>query len=242
MKHYTRIILIIIIFQKAIYSQSIQGTSGLINLPTARMLEDKKLVIGAAFIPKNIFQRYNRKFNPGLNTYVTYAILPYTEVMFRYTHELNTPIRPPTINQYGYFPDRMFSIRFRVLGETKVLPSIVFGFHDLSSILNKTVSAATNYNASYIVFSKKINLKLIHFDFSSGYAYKLGEFKNYEYAGFFIGSDVQFSKYKNLNFYFEYDSKYPNIGFNINLINKFVLRYGLINLSNPTISFNYILN
>ena len=33
-------------------------------------------MIGAAFIPKPYFQRYERRLNPGLNTYVTYADRP----------------------------------------------------------------------------------------------------------------------------------------------------------------------
>ena len=92
-----KLILIVLLLVGGVVSgQSVTGTSGLIHIPSARMLEDGQLVIGAAFIPKPYFQRYERRLNPGLNTYVTYALFPFMEVMFRYTHELNVPVTMET--------------------------------------------------------------------------------------------------------------------------------------------------
>ena len=84
------------------------------------MLEDGQLVLGAAYIPKPYFQRYGRRNNPGLNTYITYGILPFVEVMFRFTHELNMPVNTTT----RYFPDRMLTIRARLLNEKKYLQQL----------------------------------------------------------------------------------------------------------------------
>ncbi len=99
------------------YGQSVTGTSGLIHIPSARMLEDGQLVFRAS-IPKPFF-RFGKNLNPGLNTYITYGILPFVEIMFRYTHELNIPVNART----QYFPDRMFGFRARLLNEKKLLPS-----------------------------------------------------------------------------------------------------------------------
>ena len=48
-----KLILIVLLLVGGVASgQSVTGTSGLIHIPSARMLEDGQLVIGAAFIPK----------------------------------------------------------------------------------------------------------------------------------------------------------------------------------------------
>ena len=86
------VVIVFLVVSGVVSGQSVTGTSGLIHIPSARMLEDGQLVIGAAFIPKPYFQRYERRLNPGLNTYVTYALFPFMEVMFRYSHEFNVPV------------------------------------------------------------------------------------------------------------------------------------------------------
>ena len=90
------IVILFLVVSGVVSGQSVTGTSGLIHIPSARMLEDGQLVLGAAYIPKPYFFRYGRNNNPGLNTYITYGILPFVEVMFRYTHELNTPVNIET--------------------------------------------------------------------------------------------------------------------------------------------------
>ena len=47
--------LVFLLISSSIYSQSFNGTSGLIHIPSARIIEDGKLVIGAAYIPKPYF-------------------------------------------------------------------------------------------------------------------------------------------------------------------------------------------
>ena len=83
------------------------------------MFEDGTLAIGAAFIPPGYYKRtFGTKKgdivpNAGLNTFVTVNLFPFMEVMFRYSHELNQPVTPVT----KYFPDRMFTARFKLLNE-----------------------------------------------------------------------------------------------------------------------------
>ena len=128
------------------FSQATNGMSGLIHIPSARMLDDGQLVLGAAFIPKPYFQRYYRRINPGLNTYITYGILPFIEVMFRYTHELNLKVNPQT----QYFPDRMLGIRARILKEKKIIPAVVIGFQDSSAVFGGTCIGCSNYIANIV--------------------------------------------------------------------------------------------
>ncbi|MDC0875220.1 YjbH domain-containing protein [Flavobacteriaceae bacterium] len=99
-------------------------------MPSARMLDDGKVIIGAAYIPKPYFQIYNRKINPGLNSYITCGILPFLEIMFRYTHELIIPVN----TKIEYFPDRMLKILARFFKEKKYFPATVFGLQDISAL------------------------------------------------------------------------------------------------------------
>ena len=79
------VVIVFLVVSGVVSAQSVTGTSGLIHIPSARMLEDGQLVIGAAYIPKPYFTYVNRggylggqlRNNPGLNTYITYAILPF---------------------------------------------------------------------------------------------------------------------------------------------------------------------
>ena len=70
---------LMLVFGISSYGQSVTGTSGLIHIPSARMLEDGQLVLGAAYIPKPYFFRYEKGINPGVNSYLTYSILPFVE-------------------------------------------------------------------------------------------------------------------------------------------------------------------
>jgi hypothetical protein len=200
------------------------------------MLEDGQLVLGAAYIPKPYFQRYDRRINPGLNTYFTYGILPFIEIMFRYTHELNLRVNPIT----EYFPDRMLSLRVRVLNEKKNLPAIVFGLQDASAVSGNTCLNCTNYSATYFVGSKNIKTGFGNFDLSIGYAFDFKELKAKDFKGVFGGISFSPNFYNNASILFEHNSKGINAGINMIVLSRFNLMLGIWNLDKPTFSFNYL--
>ena len=230
------LLLIILLISWKGFSQSTNGMSGLIHIPSARMLEDGQLVIGAAYIPKPYFQRYNRRLNPGLNTYITYGILPFVEVMFRYTHELNMPVNTTT----GYFPDRMLGFRARLLSEKKYLPALVLGLQDASAITGDTCLVCSNYSATYFVGSKNIKTEFGNFDLTLGYAFDFFELKSKDYMGVFGGISFSPNFFKNTSILIENNSKGINTGIGLTGFSKFNLMLGLWNLDKPTFSFNYL--
>ena len=230
------LLLIILLISWKGFSQSTNGMSGLIHIPSARMLEDGQLVIGAAYIPKPYFQRYNRRLNPGLNTYITYGILPFVEVMFRYTHELNMPVNTTT----GYFPDRMLGFRARLLSEKKYLPALVLGLQDASAITGDTCLVCSNYSATYFVGSKNIKTEFGNFDLTLGYAFDFFELKSKDYMGVFGGISFSPNFFKNASILIENNSKGINTGIGLTGFSKFNLMLGLWNLDKPTFSFNYL--
>ena len=230
------VIIVFLVVSGVVSGQSVTGTSGLIHIPSARMLEDGQLVLGAAYIPKPYFQRYNRRINPGLNTYITYGILPFVEVMFRYTHELNTPVNAETL----YFPDRMLGFRARLLKEKKYIPAIVLGLQDASALFGETCLSCSNYSATYFVGSKSLKTGLGDFDFSIGYAFDFLELKSKDYMGVFGGISFSPNIYKNASILFEHNSKGFNTGVRWSVFSRFNLMLCFWNLDKPTFSFNYL--
>ena len=230
------VVIVFLVVSGVVSAQSVTGTSGLIHIPSARMLEDGQLVLGAAYIPKPYFQRYERRLNPGLNTYITYGILPFVEVMFRYTHELNIPVNVET----QYFPDRMLGFRARLLTEKKYLPAIVLGLQDASAIFGDTCLNCSNYTATYFVGSKNFKTKFGDFDISLGYAFDFLELEAKDYKGVFGGISFSPNFNKNASILFEHNSKGINTGINMIVLSRFSLMLGLWNLDKPTFSFNYL--
>jgi len=229
------VVIVFLVVSGVVSGQSVTGTTGLIQIPSARMLEDGQLVLGAAYIPKPYFFRYGKNINPGVNSYITYGILPFVEVMFRYTHELNTPVNIET----KYFPDRMLGFRARLLNEKKYLPAIVLGLQDASAIFGDTCLNCSNYSATYFVGSKNFKTDFGNFDLSVGYAFEFLELKSKDYMGVFGGISFSPNFYKNASILFEHNSKGINAGINVIVLSRFNLMFGLWNLDKPTFSFNY---
>lgn len=233
---------ILLVFGSISYGQSVTGTSGLIHIPSARMLEDGQLVLGAAYIPTGYFSRTynpnreNIKINPGLNTYITYGILPFVEVMFRYTHELNMPVNVIT----QYFPDRMLGFRARLLSEKKYLPAIVLGLQDTSAIFAKTCLGCSNFSATYFVSSKNFKFDFGDFDISIGYAFDFLELKSKDFKGFFGGLSFSPNFYDKISISIEHNSNGVNSGINLNPFKPIKLMIGVWDLKKPTFSFNYL--
>ena len=89
-------------------SASDYGTTGLIDVPTARMQQDGYLTVGAAF--DGLHQSY----------YATYQAFPWLEATFRYTG----------FEDFFYW-DRNYAIKARLLEETDYLPQLAIGARDL---------------------------------------------------------------------------------------------------------------
>lgn len=233
--------IILIIYSLDSNCQSVTGTSGLINVPSARMLKDDQLVLGGSYIPKSYFQRYGRYINPGVNTFITYGILPFVELSFRYTHELNTPVKAPSADEIGYFPDRMFSIRYRLVNEKKYFPSIVLGLEDVTFLLSPSCKGCSNYSSIYFTFSKEIKLSSYILDLNFGFPIKkFNEIRNY-YTNLFFGVALRLNSQDNISIIIENDSRYFNTGVKIKPIKNLNMMFGLYDFKKMTFSLNIFL-
>jgi hypothetical protein len=203
----------IFLFSLGVSSQSLTGTRGLIKAPTARMYESGTLAIGMGYVPSKFNYRFNdinrfRSGNAGLNTFVTVNILPFMEIMFRYSHELNMRVTPQT----QYFPDRMFTARFKLLEEKRNRPSIVLGLQDISALTETTCESCSNFTATYIVGSKILNYKDFTFDISFGYASDLIKLPAKDFKGFFGGVEVKYNEFEKAQLLIDYDTTSLNVG------------------------------
>jgi len=194
-------------------AQSLTGTNGLVKSPTARFFEDKTIVFGASFIPPGYFKRtYGFQQgrvtgNAGLNTFITLNFLPFAEIMFRYTHELNVKVTPIS----RYFPDRMLSLRLKLLNEAKFKPNLVLGLHDITGLLS-VKGTNPNFTSSYIVASKSVLNRNINLDLSVGYGFEQRGITPKEFNGLFGGVELGYNKLPQIKFLMDYDAENLNIG------------------------------
>ena len=132
-----KLLFTIIILSCAINAESSDlGTTGLIDIPTARMLEDGDLKVTLS--AQKIANMNN----------LTYQVTPWLEATFRYTiFNPDNPVRN-TFTLDG-LNDRSYSAKIKIFDERKYRPQVVFGMQDI-------IGTGT-LNAEYFVASKKIN-------------------------------------------------------------------------------------
>ena len=198
------------------------------------MHPDRTLVLGAGFIPKGYFQRYNRSVNPGMPTFVTVSLLPFVEIMFRYTHELNMRVNPET----NYYPDRMFAGRIRLLKESKYIPAIVVGANDFTKALGLS-TAPTNYSSTYVVGTKSFKYLNYQFAASLGYGLDVLELDRYDFLGIFGGVEIRHNQLANSSLSLEYDTSNIHLSIGHTFFDRLVIKAGLWDLKKPAAMIAY---
>jgi len=216
---------VVVLLSKSYYSQSLTGVSGLLTVPTADILEDRQISFGGSFLNKEYldFEKCH-----GVAYYAVIGYLPFLEVSLRLTRWYH----PEQGFDYGKqgIGDRMPNLKLRLWKESKFLPSIVVGIHDLISVLGN--SDDTNFNAFYGAMSKHYLLN--NFDYIQsiglhlGYGVDMIEAKNHQFVGVFGGVDVQFRK--ELKLLFEFTDNRINLGVESLLFNHFRFLGGYENL------------
>ena len=150
--HERIIIIILLSFFCSVVNASDLGTTGIIDIPSARMLNDGDLKITLS----------SQKI--ANITSITYQVTPWLESTFRYTiFNPSNPIRGTLYPEDG-INDRSYGVKFKLIGESKYIPQIAVGVQD--------VFGTGALSAEYFVASKKIN----KFDFTLGLGWgRLGE-------------------------------------------------------------------
>ena len=181
-------------------AQSLTGVTGLLNAPSANMQKDGTFYMGANYLNRNYVNSYGEGRYNCLIYYFDLTFLPFLELNFRNTRQLDNP-------DYGHTVDRMLSARLQVLKERKYWPSIVLGAND---IFTQATKGNQYFGALYAVATKNIPVKKSEIGFTIGYANPF--FQNSQFEGFFGGITFSPSFLRQVTLMAEFDSKNFNIG------------------------------
>lgn len=192
-------------------AQSLLGTVGLLNIPTADMNEQGTFMGGINYASETVMPE---KFTYGTGIYyVNFTIFPFLEFTFR-----ETLLKTRKDGKWGYYQqDRSTSFRLRPFKEGKYMPAVVLGINDPYAD-----HGANYYATAYAVATKHIPLGKVgtlgttlgvHIPFDGATAYD----------GVFGGVRFVPSFYDDLSLMVEYDSHRVNAGLEATLFNHLVL-------------------
>lgn len=220
-------------------SQFTIGTTGLLNMPTAVMQQDKTFMFGGGFLEKHATPArwtYNT-----YNYYINITFFSWLEVAYDCT--LHKAIECDPVYGCDYWPeqtwgkftnqDRNFSIRLRLLREGqwwKYMPAIVIGSNDVTTrpggdrktnFSNPEGDGNGYWNRYYLVATKHLAIKNIG-ELGVHFAYVYNKRTDYPLYGPAFGANFRFQlsdsqfltkAVNNLNLMAEYDSRTINCGF-----------------------------
>ena len=206
-------------------SSSNVGETGLLVMPNARFMEEGVLKIG-------ISASFPQEF-----TSIVASPFSWMEATYRYTEIENLFYGPFSYSGNQSYKDKGFDVKFRLINETKYLPSVAFGIRDMGG----TGMTA----AEYFVLSKRFgrldatlgmgfgalgsdaNIRNPFISFHESFNYRssyLGQGGTFNFKDWFSGPNVaafggleySFPKY-GLSLKVEYDTSNPDIPFGANL-------------------------
>ena len=122
------------------------GNTGLMEIPSARFLQEGSLKFG-------ISASYPNEF-----TFLTASPFPWFEATYRYTEEKNIKYGPFSFSGNQTHKDKGFDVKIRILEETYLFPSVAIGIRDMAG--------TGRFSSEYLSTSKKFNnLELNLLDF-----------------------------------------------------------------------------
>lgn len=194
--------LLIIVSYIPVHAQTVIGTTGMMNVPTADMRPAGTFDGGASFIQKELL--YKKDYNTFLY-YVSFTPFSWVEMTLRET--LIKTRKSSTDPKMGFYQqDRSLSIRLRPLKEGKYWPAVVVGSNDFYSD-----HGASQYACVYGVLSKHVPVKAFGtFEATLGYARHLKSGTTYDGVMGGLSFAPQFCP--DIRIMGEYDSEGYNVG------------------------------
>ena len=117
------------------------GETGLLEIPTARFMEEGTLKFG-------ISASYPNEF-----TFITASPFSWFEATYRYVEEKNLKYGPASFSGNQSLKDKGFDIKFRIFEETYFFPNIAIGIRDMAG--------TGRFSSEYLSATKKFgNLDL----------------------------------------------------------------------------------
>jgi hypothetical protein len=210
---------LLILMANQVMGQTLLGTTGYLNIPSADMQEDGTFFFGGSYIDKAYIDNYGGGDHNALTYYLNLTFLPFFEASFGSTRLLNLDSDRNTM-------DRRFSFRFRPLRERKYVPAIVIGAHDVYTSVSEDLETNQYFSSLYIVATKNIPLKGSEFGLTLGYG--IDAFRNNQFLGLFGGVSFSPGFYRPMKFIAEYDGQGLNLGINAKFFNHLFV-YAMLN-------------
>lgn len=229
--------ILILIIANSLSGQSLPGTTGYFNIPSADSQTDKTVYLG--------FNQSNRKYQDygdgeyDINIfYGTITFLEFFEVGLRYSRL--DGYNPPGRKQAG---DRIATARLRPLKQGKYHPAVVIGFQNFFTTLES--GNASHFNSTYLVITKDFELKKLvkSIGVSVGYGSDVFNSADYQFIGLFGGVKIIPQHLDFLELMFEYDADKWNIGARVTLFKHIKILAGFEGLDSFSggIAYQFIL-
>ncbi|MCK9423102.1 MAG: YjbH domain-containing protein [Bacteroidales bacterium] len=203
------LILFIVVVPFLTNAQTLTGTTGLLNIPSADMQADGTFIMGANYLPEINQPAWG--YNTG-NYYFNLTFLPFFEIAYKCTL-----IKRENTGHYTG-QDRGISLRLQLMKEKKYLPAITFGAHDIYTSSDK---GNQNFGTIYIVFTKHFNISPNILGITFGYGTDV--LRHNQFVGLFGGLTLTPAFFKLLTLMAEYDCKGINLGGSLFLFNHLYL-------------------
>ncbi len=220
----TLVIFLFVLFNLApdrAYSQSLPGTSGYFNIPSADIYPDKTMYFGASLLHKD-YKKWGNPDYHAMGFYVTTTFIPRVEISIRYSRMIDLPS-----DQYeSTVGDRMASARVQALKEGKYYPSVVLAVQNFFTTLQS--GSASHFNSSYIVASKNIRTSWIidRVGLTVGYGAEIFKSADYQFIGLFYGLSISPKNMDYLEMMLEYDAEKWNAGMRLTVLKHIVILVG----------------
>ncbi|MEQ8240811.1 MAG: YjbH domain-containing protein [Cyclobacteriaceae bacterium] len=200
-----------ITFFGSLHAQNLQGSMGLLNIPSAELNPDKTLVISGSYLSKNYLSYGDYTYDSWTGN-VNLTFLPFIELSFRYTGQVREISR-----ENNNFPNRSPGAKIRLHKESKLIPTISLGIFDFTSVAG---GGSRFFGSEYVVMTKNFNLgQVINLSSTLGYGFDILPAKFKEQEGFFYGFVAQVKNIPQVALLVDYDSRYWNTGIRLNLFN-----------------------
>ena len=213
---------LVIFSGKRITAQSLPGTTGYFNIPSAEIYPDKTMYFGTNVLNRN-YKKWGSPDYHAMDFFVTTSYIPFAEISIRFTRVIDMP----DSTYQSTNGDRMVSVRFQLFKEGKYHPSIVIGFQNFFTTLS--TGDASHFNSIYLAATKNFRLpKIIHnIGITAGYGYDLFEAVDYQFLGLFGGISITPRHLEFMDLMLEYDGGKWNAGARITILKHLILLVGL---------------
>lgn len=215
-------------------AQSLTGTTGYFNIPSAEIHPDRTIFFGTNLMNKTYKEWGNPDYH-AMNFVVTTTFVPFVELSIRYSRMIDLPssLYESTVG------DRMMSARFQPIKEGKYYPSVVIGFQNFFTTLES--GNASHFNSTYFVLTK--NFKIPSFiervGLTAGHGTELLTSADYQFIGLFGGINISPKNMEYLELMLEYDADKWNAGMRLTILKHIVLLAGLEGLDAFSFGINY---